>query len=241
LICFDQTLSSVQENLALDEALLIEAEEGRGSPVLRFWEPPSYAVVLGASRRLRDDILVDACREDGVPILRRSSGGGTVVVGPGTLNVTVVLPECEAPGLAAVATAQRYVLERIARSIQELGRQVEIEGRGDLTLGGRKCAGSAQRRLKNWFMVHCSILNDFAIERIVRYLAIPDKQPDYRAGRPHQEFLSNLHLPRGILVNALCEAWSSGSSLTTAPAWPGTVLKSLLSEKYANAAWIERF
>jgi lipoate-protein ligase A len=237
LTCFDQTLSSVAENLALDEALLIEADQGRGASVLRFWEPREYAVVLGASRRLRDDVLMDACRADVVPILRRSSGGGTVVVGPGTLNVTVVLPDSMAPGLSSVETAQRYVLERIAHLIRGLGRPVTIEGRGDLTLGGRKCGGSAQRRLKSWFMVHCSILNDFAIERIVRYLAIPDKQPAYRAGRPHQEFLRNLDLPRGSLVNAL----RGGSSLTPAPAWPPALLDSLLAEKYANPAWIERF
>jgi lipoate---protein ligase len=241
LICFDQTLSSVEENLALDEALLIEADRGRGPSVLRFWEPREYAVVLGASRRLRDDVLVDACRADVVPILRRSSGGGTVVVGPGTLNVTLVLPESVAPGMGAVEPAQRYVLDRIAVSIRRLGRPVTIEGRGDLTLAGRKCGGSAQRRLKNYFMVHCSILNDFAIERIVRYLAMPDKQPEYRAGRSHQDFLSNLNLPREILVNALCEAWSPGSSLRAAPALPETAVNSLLAERYANSAWIERF
>lgn len=241
LNCFDQTLSSVEENLALDEALLIEADQGRGGSVLRVWEPPAYAVVLGASRRLRDDVLVDACSADGVPILRRSSGGGTVVVGPGTLNVTVVLPESMAPGLSAVQTSQSYVLERMALAIRGLGRTVAIEGRGDLTLAGRKFGGSAQRRLKSWFMVHCSILNDFDIERIVRYLAIPDKQPEYRAGRPHREFLGNLNLPRDMLVNALCEGWSPGSSLRAAPAWPRTALESLLAEKYANSAWIERF
>jgi lipoate---protein ligase len=122
-----------------------------------------------------------------------------------------------------------------------LGRPVTIEGRGDLTLRGRKCGGSAQRRLKSWFMVHCSILNDFAIERIVRYLAIPNKQPEYREGRPHQEFLTNLGLPRGILVNALCEEWSPGSSLTAAPVGLGSLIESLLAEKYANRAWIERY
>src|SRR5207253_822560 len=83
MICLDVTLPSVAENLALDEAMLIEADEGRGEPVLRFWEPRDYAVVLGASRRLGDDVLSDACRADGVPIVRRSSGGGSVVVGPG--------------------------------------------------------------------------------------------------------------------------------------------------------------
>jgi lipoate-protein ligase A len=231
----------VEENLALDEALLIEADEGRGGRVLRFWEPRAYAVVLGASRRTREDVLSAACAEDGIPILRRSSGGGTVVVGPGTLNVTVVLPESEAPGLFAVETAQRYVLERIAQAIQELGRPVTVAGQGDLTLDSRKCGGSAQRRLKNWFMVHCSILNDFSIERIVRYLTNPNKQPQYRAGRAHQEFLRNLHLPRESLVNALCESWSSGSSPTSSAALPGALLNSLLAEKYTNRAWIERF
>jgi lipoate---protein ligase len=241
LICFEQTLSSVPEDLALDEVLLIEADQGRGAAVLRFWEPRTYAVVLGASRRLSDEVQADACRIDGVPIVRRSSGGGTVVVGPGTLNVTLVLPESMAPGLWAVETAQRYVLERIAEAIRGLGRPVSIEGRGDLTLGGRKCGGSAQRRLKSWFMVHCSILVDFPIERIVRYLAIPEKQPEYRAGRTHREFLCNLDLPCNMVMNTICKAWSPGSSLSAAPAWPKGSLDALLAEKYANPAWIERF
>src|SRR6516165_8139394 len=192
----DLTLSGVAANLALDEACLIEADRCDGPALLRFWEPVNYAVVLGASRRLRDDVLVDACRADGVPVLRRSSGGGTVVVGPGALNVTVVLPEAAAPGLSAVDVAQRSVLERIAASIRRAGPPVAVMGHGDLTLGDRKCGGSAQRRLKHWFLVHCSILYQFAIERIARYLAIPARQPAYRQGRGHADFLMNLELTR---------------------------------------------
>jgi len=52
MLCLDLTCGSVAENLALDEALLIEADAGRGQPVLRFWEPAEYALVLGASFRL---------------------------------------------------------------------------------------------------------------------------------------------------------------------------------------------
>ena len=118
MIGFDVTLPSVAENLALDEAMLIEADLGRSPPLIRFWEPRDYAVVLGASCRLRDDVLLYACAHDGVPVLRRSSGGGSVVVGPGTLNLTVILPESAAPGLSAVDRAQSYVLERIAESIR---------------------------------------------------------------------------------------------------------------------------
>src|SRR5262245_34995039 len=203
MACHDLTMPSVAEDLALDEAMLLEADAGRSPPLVRFWEARDYAVVLGASRRLRDDVLVDACRADGVPVLRRSSGGGTVVVGPGALNVTVILPEAAAPGLSAVDVAQRSVLERIAASIRRAGPPVAVMGHGDLTLGDRKCGGSAQRRLKHWFLVHCSILYHFAIERIDRYLTIPARQPAYRQGRGHADFLMNLELNRQALVDAL--------------------------------------
>ncbi len=103
----DLTLDTVEANLALDEALLVEADEGRAGAILRFWELPRFAVVLGASRRAAADVRIAACEEDGVPVVRRSSGGGTVVIGPGALNVTVVLPNTAAPGLFAVDVAQR--------------------------------------------------------------------------------------------------------------------------------------
>jgi len=241
LICLDVTLPSVGENLALDEAFLIEADAGRERPLLRFWEAAEYAVVLGASRRVGRDVLIDGCRADGVPILRRASGGGTVVVGPGALNVSVILPEGAAPGLGAVDVAHRYVLDRIAASIRRAGPPVSVEGLGDLVLAGRKCGGSAQRRKKHWFMVHCSILYDFAIERVARYLTIPERQPAYRAGRAHQDFLSNVGLPRRILTEAIASDGSPGSCRSETPVLPLAVVQSLVSEKFSNPAWIERF
>jgi lipoate-protein ligase A len=209
--------------------------------LLRFWEAPGFAIVLGASRRLAEDVHVDFCRDDGVPILRRSSGGGTVVVGPGALNVSLILPESEAPGLAAVDVAQRYVLDRIAKSIRRAGPAVSVAGRGDLALGDRKCGGSAQRRLKHWFMVHCSILYDFPIERIVRYLKVPARQPEYRQGRAHQDFLSNLGLPRQALIDAIRLDGVAAGFADSAPELPLGVVQSLVSEKFGNPAWTERF
>src|SRR5947208_11415629 len=87
----DLTLPSAAANLALDEALLLEAEAGRGGEVLRLWEWPAPAVVLGSACVLRDDVDEDACAAGGVPILRRSSGGGTVLLGSGCLCFSLVL------------------------------------------------------------------------------------------------------------------------------------------------------
>jgi len=231
----------VEEDLALDEALLIEADSSDGPAVLRFWEPRHHAVVLGASRSIRSDALVEACRADGVPIVRRSSGGGTVVVGPGVLNVAVVLPDSRAPGLWAVDAAHRYVLERLVGSIIGVGQPVTVEGLGDLVIGGRKCGGSAQRRLKHWFMVHCSILYAMPVEQVARYLALPERQPAYRRRRSHQDFLSNLPLTRTNLVESIRAAWSPGSAFSSPPARALALIPELMAEKFGNRSWIERF
>ena len=242
MACHDVTLPGVAANLALDEAMLIEADEGRGPPLVRFWEPADYAVVLGASRRIRDDVVVDACRADGVPIFRRSSGGGTVLIGPGTLNVTVILPETAGPGLTAVDAAQRHVLERLAEAIRGLGPPVDVLGHGDLVLGDRKCGGSASGGSSGG---SSSISRSSTGSRSIGspgISTIPARQPAYRRGRPHHEFLCNLDLPRPALVEALRpgSAPCPGPAPTTTFRGPMEILPSLLAERFANPDWIER-
>jgi lipoate---protein ligase len=222
---------------------LIEAEETGGAGLLWFWSPPDFAVVLGASRRIRDEVVLESCRADRVPILRRCSGGGTVVVGPGSLNVSVILPQTAAPGLWAVDAAHQYVLDRIAGSLRLAGAPVELCGTGDLTIAGRKCGGSAQRRLKHFFLVHCTLLLEFSIDRIARYLQIPARQPVYRAGRSHADFLCNLSLPRTAVVAALRGEFGCGAA--DSPSLPDRGLPlaragRLAEAKYGTAAWTER-
>ena len=163
------------------------------------------------------------------------------MLGPGVLCVTVILPEDAAPGLSRVDLAHAYVLERIATALAGACRAVSVLGRGDLVIDGRKFGGSAQRRLKSWFMVHCSILYDFPIERIGRYLKMPRRQPEYRAGRSHGDFLVNLALPRQKLADTIRNAFSAGASALPAPSVQPALLQSLLSEKFSNRQWIERF
>ena len=234
------TLPTVAENLAFDEAMLIDADENGRGPLLRFWEQPNYAVVLGSSRRLAEEIDVDACREDGVAIARRTSGGGTVVIGPGALNVTVVLPMDFAPEMVTVDGAQTYVLRRVAEAIRARGPAVEVPGSGDLTIVDRKFSGSAQRRMRRRALIHATILHDFAISRISRYLRIPARQPGYRAGRTHEEFLMNVPLSRRILVESLRSAWPESALLTTASDVPQDLLETLRAGKFSDRSWIER-
>ena len=241
----DLTLPTVAANLALDEALLIEADAGRGRPLVRLWDPPEFAVVLGASRRLADDVFADACASDQVPILRRSSGGGTVLVGPGVLCVTVILPDDAAPGLSRVDLAHSYVLERIAAALRSAAPRCKWKCSAAATSSraGRKFGGSAQRRLKSWFMVHCSILYRFP-DRAHR--PIPQNavaaSPNIVPAGPTRDFLANLALPRATARRRHPQRiFCRHGRLSRYLPCPPRSSNPSSSEKFANRQWIERF
>src|SRR5215207_9147059 len=141
----DVTLDTLNENLALDEALLLEAEAGRGGEVLRVWEWPQPAVVLGAGGRIADDVDVEACERDGVPLARRSSGGGTVLLGPGCLLYSLVLRYDRAAELRDIRKSYHWILSRTIEALPG----VAVTGPSDLAVGVRKVGGSAQQRKRD--------------------------------------------------------------------------------------------
>ncbi len=240
LTWLDWTAPGLQENLALDEALLQEVEDEPSRAVVRIWEWPSLAVILGASGRVADDVHLDRCQSDGVVVARRSSGGGTVLLGPGALNIAVVLPMTWAQGSEAVDRAQQFVLDRTAASLSQLGPRVELKGSSDLTCEGRKLAGSAQRRLRHAFLVHTTLLYDFPLTLIGRYLREPKRQPAYRAGRPHSLFVMNYPLDRRALVHAISLAWPPSGNLDQPDAHTIARVDHLVAEKYGQAGWVYR-
>src|SRR5262245_33108700 len=130
------TLPTLKENLALDEALLLDAEAGRGGEVLRLWEWPRSAVVLGAGGWLAEDVDEAACRADGLPIGRRASGGGTVLLGPGCLLFSLVLAYDRSPALREISTSYVFILERLRTALSRV-LPIERAGTSDLALGGR--------------------------------------------------------------------------------------------------------
>jgi lipoate-protein ligase A len=230
----DLTLPAAADNLALDEALLLAAEAGAGGEVLRLWEWPHRAVVLGAGCRLADDVDEEACRADGVPILRRASGGGTVLLGPGCLLYSLVLRYDRAPELAQIQPSYTYVLGRIGRALTPAAIPAGIS---DLAVEGRKVSGNAQQRKRDYLLHHGTLLYAFDLQSIARYLRPPARQPAYREGRAHGDFLRNLDVPGNELKRRLREAWQAEEVLG---GWPEEAVRQLVREKYGLPEWVRR-
>ena len=232
----DVTLPTAAANLALDEALLLEAEN-QGGEVLRTWEWTTPVVVLGAAGKLAEDVDEDACRRDGVPILRRSSGGGTVLLGKGCLCFSLVLAYDSAPELMHVASSYRYLLDLIAKALAARIPGIEPAGTSDLALDGRKFSGNSQQRKRHHLLHHGTVLYDFDLDLVGRYLHLPSKQPDYRRQRQHGDFLVNLPIKVEDLRQCLRDIWQI--KVTTSE-WPEDMVQKLVDEKYSRVEWQRR-
>jgi lipoate---protein ligase len=231
-------MPTVAEDLALDEALL-EAAETTPSPseCLRLWEPASAAVVVGRSSRFSAEVNLANCQADGVPIVRRTSGGAAIVAGPGCLMYSLVLSLELRPELRDVSVAHRFVLDRTIAAIGQFVPGVKCRGTSDLVIGDKKISGNSLRQRRRNLLYHGTLLYDFPLETISRYLIMPPRMPDYRAARPHGDFVVNLAMKGAELRRTLAETWAADSEY---PQPPLATARQLALEKYATASWNEQ-
>lgn len=235
----DQTFPTPAENLACDEALLDLCEAGFADEVLRFWESTTHFVVVGYGNKVASEVDVAACRADGIPVLRRCTGGGTVLQGPGCLNYSLVLRIDAHHELENITSANCHIMKRNVAALSKLlGRKVSAEGFTDLALDGRKFSGNAQRRKRTHLLFHGTFLLDLDLRLIARYLRAPSRAPDYRRGRTHIDFLRSVSSSREELKRALRTEWDATETLPNLPQEP---LKKLVAEKYSRPEWNLKF
>jgi lipoate-protein ligase A len=239
------TLPEPPANLALDEAILDQAEDGLKQPgqdpsqkapafeFLRLWSPANYFVVVGRSCRVAEEVHLDFCQQNQIPVLRRSSGGGTILAGPGCLLYSLVISYQRDPRLRMINHAHEMVISQMQQALRTIGIAADYRGQSDLTLGNLKFSGNAMRCKRHHFLYHGTLLLDFDLELMPRALKSPPRQPDYRAGRSHKEFVTNLHADAIQLRQAIVDQWNAQPTST----WPSARTQELVQEKYGREEW----
>ena len=188
------TCESPEANLEWDDALLERQQEA-----IRLWESPVPFVVLGRSCEAAHEVRsgVD------IPVLRRSTGGGTVLQGPGCLNYTLILSMENRHELRAVDRSYEVVLAWVVRTLALPGLGVR---ESDIVLGERKVSGNAQRRSHAWLLHHGTLLYEaFDLAQVERVQTEPVRRPAYREDRTHKEFLTKMPLTRQQIVDRLSD------------------------------------
>jgi lipoate-protein ligase A len=179
-------LRSASDFLAHESRLHDLAEAGSGE-YLWIWELSGPAIVMGHAADCIRDVHQQACADAGVPILRRNSGGRSVLLNHGCVNYTLILRH-QGRGLREW---YRSILSAVLDAVGIAGARCEET---DLIFQDRKFSGCAQRRSRNTLLHHGTILYDFDISAVERFLAVPPRQPAYRRGRSHRDFLTNVRV-----------------------------------------------
>ena len=190
-----------RENVAADTAIFEALERAEGDETLAVWESRRPAVVVGRFGRIDREVDEPACGADQVPVVRRTSGGGAVLIGPGCLTYALVLSLEARPALRDVARSYDLILGWVAGALGVPG--LRRAGASDLVLGDRKIGGSAQRRGRRALLHHGTVLYAFDAAAMERYLKPPLRQPAYRANRPHAAFVMNVPLEPSLVTDAL--------------------------------------
>jgi lipoate-protein ligase A len=202
-----RSAATVAENLAMDNAAGRLAG-ATGLRQLRFWWGGPPAVAMGSSEQPEQVVHVEACARLGVEVLKRSTGGGSVLQTADVLNYSLVTP---APTSLNPKAGFRPGIDLICEILAAFGVLGRPEGTSDVTVDNRKISGNAQARRWGALLVHGTLLTDFDYDLAEAVLKHPPREPGYRRARSHRDFLVTLrslgvHADRAAIERAAFEA-----------------------------------
>ena len=158
----DDVRRSLAFYLAMEEFVAREIE-GEAFFVWRV-EP---TVIFGRNQVLENEVNLEYCREHGVDIVRRKSGGGCVYSDLGNIMVSYVSRRGDVSEVF-----DRY-MTALTEALRTLGVPAEKSGRNDILVEGRKVSGNAFHQLPDRSIVHGTLLYSTDLEALTEAIRPP--------------------------------------------------------------------
>jgi len=178
-----------------DDDDLIAATRSDQRPRLRIAPYPRVTVVLGQGGKPDLELRLANIQTDGVPVRKRPGGGCAVVLDPGNVIVSVILP---LPGIGEIRSGFRRISDWLIAGLAAAGvGGIRQRGVSDLAQGERKIGGSCIYRTRGLLYYSTTLLVDPDLDLVDRYLRHPPREPDYRRGRSHREFMGRVSIGGG--------------------------------------------
>lgn len=155
------------------------------------WVPDQAYLILGQSNKAEQSLYTDRVLADQIPVYKRPSGGESVILTPKTLVISVrlIAQHLENPQISF-----KKINNALIAALEDLGvENLHYRGISDICIGEKKILGSSIYRKKNLVFYHAVLNVSEDIGMIGKYLQHPSKEPSYRMGREHHEFVTNLH------------------------------------------------
>ena len=162
------------------------------------WQPDDIYIVLGRANSVEKALITDRVLSDSVKVLKRPSGGESVLLSPGMVvfSIKFTISNKERP-----SDYFKLINTSLISRLNLLGiGNIAYKGISDLSINNKKILGSSMYLKSNTLFYHAVINVNEDPSLISKYLTHPSKEPDYRGGRPHEEFVTSIN-KEGYMVN----------------------------------------
>jgi lipoate-protein ligase A len=248
-------------NMALDEAMLHAHEKGLTPPTLRVygWTPPALSV--GYFQSVAKDVDEQKCLENGIDVVRRKTGGRSVLHKDELTYSVVASGGCGFP--RGLIGSYKAISQGLIAAYRILGLEVHLAPhRGnhsaaacfnsssfsDLTCQGRKIAGSAQFRKGDVLLQHGSLPISLDAGLFFSVLRFPSTSSREKAMSVYSQQATCITemLGRSVCLPELKEALFQGFQeafgirfcIDTLSSYEVDLGSELVAEKYGNSAWL---
>ena len=157
-------------NMALDEVLM-NCINYHNMPILRIygWQPPT--VSIGYFQSLDEEVDIKRCRQMGIDVVRRITGGGAVLHESELTYsfITNVYPK-------NIMESYNLICDAIVISVNKLGFNAKFAPLNDIIVNGKKVSGNAQTRKKDTLLQHGTILLNVNVEKMFSVLKVPSEK-----------------------------------------------------------------
>src|ERR671922_882148 len=160
--------SAAALNMAIDEALIENIAE---APILRIYGWMPAAISIGYFQSIKDEVDLEKCRQLGVDVVRRLTGGGAVLH---EFELTYTFITKQYP--LNIMESCKWICDAIVMSINRLGFNASFIPLNDIVVNGKKVSGSAQTRRNGVLLQHGTLLLDVDVDKMFSLLKVPSEK-----------------------------------------------------------------
>lgn len=228
-------------NMAIEEAVWKGIKNGTSPPTIRFYSYKPCAVTIGCFQSIRDEVNLEVCRESGVDVVRRWTGGGAVYhdreITYGVIAPLNIFPK-------NIIESYRLICGWIVKALEALGIEAEFRPINDILVGGRKISGSAQTRRGGVLLQHGTLLYDLDLKTMFSVLNVSEEKISDKMIKNAEERVTcvRMHSDAGKMevYEALVDAFTEGKDFEFG-GWSRDELaraKELAEGKYRSDEWM---
>lgn len=236
-------------NMALDEVLLEVRSKNISPNTIRFLQFSPPAALLGYHQSLKQEIRVDFCKESGIDINRRITGGGALFFDETQIGWEIICDK----GFFGSNVANTKLFERLSQpliiALKKLGINAEFRPRNDIEVRGRKISGTGGASDGNAFLFQGTLLVDFDVETMFRALRVPIEKLKFRELESAKERVTcirwetNFTPSTDYIKRLLRESFEEEFNITLYEAGLTPEEETLLKEKednFTSNEWIDK-